>query len=305
MPPDFFQVTIEKCTKLLHKSSLFLSIKKWVLHFALGIKLTDKGVILLPNHIDLEILNSLSQSELSVLNYVYSHKDEVIYMSIQQLSEQVFLSTATILRLCKKLNLNGFSELKYTLKTQIAHENKNSSSMQTLDKIIQNYYQTIENTGRLIDLKSMDMVVNFLLSDKTIHLYSNGLSSISMTYMERFLLSVGRKSKYYSTAPLAYRMASKMNSNDVILIASTSGATPPVINIAQIAKNSGAVIISITNMNNTPLSKLSDIAFYTPIKDRDYYGTDIKSRCSTFFIIHMIIECYLYRLNPPELHLSE
>lgn len=258
---------------------------------------------MLPNHIDLEILNSLSQSELSVLNYIYAHKDTVIHMSIQQLSKEVFLSTATILRLCKKLNLSGFSELKYTLKSQITHENKNTTPLQTIDKTIQNYYQTIENTGRLIDSKSMDMVVGYLISDKRIHLYSNGLSAVSMTYMERFLLSVGRKSKYYSTAPLAYRMASKMNADDIIFIASTSGATPPVINIAQIAKNSGAVVISITNMNNNPLTKLSDIAFYTPIKDRDYYGTDIKSRCSTFFIVHMILECYLYRLNSPLLHL--
>lgn len=258
---------------------------------------------ILQNHIDLEILNNLSQSELSILHYIYAHKQEVLHMSIQQLSNEVFLSTATILRLCKKLNLSGFSELKYTLKSQITQENKKNEEIQSVDKIIHNFYQTIENTGRLIDSKIMDITVNYLLSDKNIHLYSNGVSAVSMSYMERFLLSVGRKSKYYPTAPLAYRMASKMNKEDVIFIASTSGATSSVINIAQIAKNGGAVVISITNMNSNPLTKLSDIVFYTPIKNREYYGTDIKSRCSSFFIVHMILECYLYRLNSPEIYI--
>lgn len=257
------------------------------------------------NHIDLKTLNSLSQSELLVLNYVYAHKEDVLHLSIQQLSDTICLSTATILRLCKKLNFSGFSELKYILKNQIVQENKNNEAAQTIDKTIHSYYQTIENTGRLIDSKAMDRAVNYLLSDKNIHLYSSGLSSVSMSYMERFLLSVGRKSKYYSTAPLAYRMAGKMNCDDILFIASTSGATPPVINITQIAKNSGAVVISITNMNSNPLTKLSDIAFYTPIKDRDYYGTDIKSRCSSFFIVHMILECYLYRLNSSDVYLLE
>ncbi len=61
--------------------------------------------------IDNNILNTLTQSELSVLQYIDVHSNEVLTMSIQELSEKVFFSTATILRLCKNLILVDFPNL--------------------------------------------------------------------------------------------------------------------------------------------------------------------------------------------------
>ncbi len=78
--------------------------------------------------IDNNILNTLTQSELSVLQYIDVHSNEVLTMSIQELSEKVFFSTATILRLCKKLNLSGFSELKFTLKNNVSFNNSLKST---------------------------------------------------------------------------------------------------------------------------------------------------------------------------------
>lgn len=90
--------------------------------------------------IDNSILNTLTQSELSVLQYIDVHSNEVLTMSIQELSEKVFFSTATILRLCKKLNLSGFSELKFTLKIMflsIIHLNPQLFLLKNSNRFIQ------------------------------------------------------------------------------------------------------------------------------------------------------------------------
>lgn len=90
--------------------------------------------------IDNNILNTLTQSELSVLQYIDVHSNEVLTMSIQELSEKVFFSTATILRLCKKLNLSGFSELKFTLKIMflpIIHLNPQLFLLKNSNRFIQ------------------------------------------------------------------------------------------------------------------------------------------------------------------------
>ena len=64
----------------------------------------------------IKVINSLSSSELESFKYINCHKKEVIDMSIQDLAKAVFVSTATISRLCKKLDFEGFSDLKYFLK---------------------------------------------------------------------------------------------------------------------------------------------------------------------------------------------
>ena len=248
---------------------------------------------------DSDILNSLTQNELTLLRFIDANQKEVLAWSIQQLAKEAFTSTATILRLCKKLKLTGYSELKFVLKrqldTELASENQKIPSV----AVFKSLYENLEHTARFMDTKALERVVCCLLSDTRIHLYGGGFSASALEYMQRFLLSAGRNCIFYNTAPLAYRAAGKMNSQDFLLIASASGATPSVIRTAQLAKNSGACVAAISTLNHTPLSKLADINFYTFIEDRDYYGTDIKPRFSLFYIVDMILECYLYRLDSP------
>ncbi|KRU25095.1 RpiR family transcriptional regulator [Clostridium sporogenes] len=133
--------------------------------------------------IDNNILNTLTQSELSVLQYIDVHSNEVLTMSIQELSEKVFFSTATILRLCKKLNLSGFSELKFTLKNNVSSNNSLKSTAISTKKIVTDLYSEIENTERLLDTKTLDTIVSYLLSNKKIHLFSYGLTNMAFEYM--------------------------------------------------------------------------------------------------------------------------
>lgn len=248
-------------------------------------------------HLDGAVLNNLTQSELTTLRYIDSHKKEVVGMSIQKLSKKIFISTATILRLCKKMNFTGYSELKYALKNSLSENRNQNTSEKSELSALSDTFQVIDNTCRLLDPKALETITGFLLSDKKIHLYGGGLSTPVLEYMQRFLLSAGRPCFFYSTAPLTYRAAEKMNENDVILIGSSSGATPSVTRIAQISKNSKATIVAITNLDGNPLSQLADISLFTLINNRDYYGTEIKSRASMFFIVDTILECYLFRLT--------
>ncbi|HBP26258.1 MAG TPA: hypothetical protein DD618_04830 [Acholeplasmatales bacterium] len=70
--------------------------------------------------INIDIINSLTISELDVLRFVDNNKKQILDWSIQTLSKTTFVSTATIMRLCKKLGYSGFSELKYRLKEEIS-----------------------------------------------------------------------------------------------------------------------------------------------------------------------------------------
>ena len=244
----------------------------------------------------IDILNSLSFNEIEIIKYIEKNKNSVLKMSIQELSKEVYVSTTTIMRLCKKMNLSGFSELKYVIKDKVVSETAETKSITSIDDIISNTILEVEQTKRMLDNENLSFVADCLSSDKNIHLYSRGLSSMSLDYMYRVLLAMNRRSTFYIDTPVTYA-AGQMSENDILFIASASGATKEIIKTAHIAKSNNATVIAISNFDNNPLSKIADINFYALLGNNDFYGLDIKSRLPIFFIVTIILECYINRRN--------
>ena len=65
---------------------------------------------------------SLNAIEVHIYNYVVQNKEKVLDESIRELAIDVHVSTATIVRFCKKLGCEGLMELKYKLKESINDE---------------------------------------------------------------------------------------------------------------------------------------------------------------------------------------
>ena len=59
---------------------------------------------------------SLNNLEMMVYNYVIKNRDKVMYMTIRELADAAGVSTTTILRFCRKLNCDGYSEFRVRFK---------------------------------------------------------------------------------------------------------------------------------------------------------------------------------------------
>ncbi|MCW6070946.1 SIS domain-containing protein [Clostridium botulinum] len=101
----------------------------------------------------------------------------------------------------------------------------------------------------------------------------------------------------YKTDTLAYKAVNNLTENDVLFLSSSTGSNPSTLKLAKIAKNSNTIIVAITPFTNNPLSKIADINLYTFIKERDFFDSDIKNRTCIFYIVDMIIECYIKYLD--------
>lgn len=62
-----------------------------------------------------EDITSLSDSEKYVFYYIDNHMEQVKNMTLTSLAEILSTSNTTIIRMCHKLGLQGFSELKFIL----------------------------------------------------------------------------------------------------------------------------------------------------------------------------------------------
>lgn len=70
-----------------------------------------------------EMIASFNELETSLYNYISKNSEKVAYMRIRELADETHVSTATILRFCRKINCEGFSEFKVKLKMYL-EENK-------------------------------------------------------------------------------------------------------------------------------------------------------------------------------------
>ena len=83
-------------------------------------------------------VESLNETETYVYNYVVKNTKKVLNESIRELANDTHVSTATIMRFCKKMGCEGFTELKYRLKENVEiQETKEDDANNQFDSFIE------------------------------------------------------------------------------------------------------------------------------------------------------------------------
>lgn len=250
-------------------------------------------------HVDETVMKSLSKNELSVLQYIYAHPQEVCSISIKDLSSQVGYSPTTILRLCKKLNLSGFSELKYTLKSRLQQPAPtfSSSTDESRDDttILENMSKELVATFNFINHEQLLEIIALLDSDKPLYIYSpGGITGIVSEYLQRLLFIAGRKQVFMlDSTKLAQHMVKELSPDNILFLISTGGTFAPTLRLARMAAMRQIPMIAVSPYEADTLSTLAqyNLRFFTT--QRENSGAELTSRLPLFYLISALIRCYV------------
>lgn len=228
-----------------------------------------------------EIIQSLNDLELLLYRYIMKNAEKVVYMRIRELSDEAHVSTTTILRFCKKVNCEGYSEFKVKLKMHIQKNEENKISDDT--SIIIDFFRKLDNSE--LDRK-LNVVCDFIKEASNVIFIGTGTSGILCKYAARYFSSIGRFAMYIDDPyfPRNY----KMYEESVIIAISVSGETPTVIDHISNLKREHSTVISITNSENCTIAKISDlnISYYV---QREKIGiSDITTQIPVLYIIESI-----------------
>ena len=72
----------------------------------------------------LKTQKNFSNNEQILVDFILKNPLQVLDMTTKEISEKCFVSTATIYRLCDKLGLSGFSDLKVKISNSIHNYQK-------------------------------------------------------------------------------------------------------------------------------------------------------------------------------------
>ncbi len=228
----------------------------------------------------IERYDLLTEAEKRVCSYVIENVNEVKEMNINELARLTFTSKTVVINMAKKIGFDGYSELKYYLKTV-----NNSKKEKNTNDI----FTAIEMTKKLISQDTVDAVAKTILKATTVYIAARGTSKTCAAYLSRLLLIVGVKCILIDDYNLLTLAALKVERREVFILISLSGETPKIIETAKIVKSKQARVISITSFSQNTLSKLSDAGLYGVSETIDTKDDDDNSRIGFFIIIEILV----------------
>lgn len=201
-------------------------------------------------------VNSLNETEAHVYNYVMQNKEKVLDESIRELAGDVHVSTATIVRFCKKLGCEGFMELKYKLKESINDEEYKGqieiSSFADFTEHInsQKYLESIKRTADYIK-NANHFYVSFLGP------YGDFAKFIARSFSHIGYSCYGILDKYYPLPKLSY------GESTVVIIGYNKLVDKAIFEEVKKYKENKCTVILITAEDIGVLEHLCDEVIYT------------------------------------------
>ncbi|AKN31547.1 RpiR family transcriptional regulator [Clostridium carboxidivorans P7] len=188
--------------------------------------------------------DNLTPTESQLAQYILQNKKGIEKLSIQKLSEETFISKSGIHRFCKKIEINGFNELKVKLAQDIVEESKidteidvnfpfdsNDTQKIIAQKLLKLYEASIADTYNSIDLEVLNKSVKLLQNADIIDIYTHAHNiNVAENFQDK-MRSIGKlvncpKSFYEQRCTAT---ASKKNHAAIILSYSGKAAFLPSI----------------------------------------------------------------------------
>lgn len=227
-----------------------------------------------------EMITSFNELETDIYNYVITHENEVIYMRIRELAEHTHVSTATILRFCKKVGCDGFSEFKTKLKMTL-------KSRQTMVKsgehaVIEFFERTLSSDQEAL----LDEAIQLLSETDNVLFFGIGSSGILAEYGARYFSSLGKFSMYIKD--FSYPIHNRLQNNSVAIVLSVSGENSLTINQLHRLKREGSKVISMTNNKHCTAAKMSDINLAYYMTEEYYEDTNITTQVPVIYLLETL-----------------
>ncbi|KAA8728184.1 MAG: MurR/RpiR family transcriptional regulator [Ewingella americana] len=204
-------------------------------------------------------ISTLNELELMVYNTIIKNTDKVMYMTIRELADAAGVSTTTVLRFCKKMNCDGYSEFRIRFKLYLERDEKPPVSF-GISEII-SYFKSINNSE--FD-ELLDKAAAQIASTRRIIFVGIGTSGALGKYSARFFSNIGKFSTYIDDP--YYPINSDMYQDAIAIIFSVSGETEEIIRIASQFSLQNCKIISLTNSESSTLARMADlnISYHMP-----------------------------------------
>lgn len=230
----------------------------------------------------------LNETDDTILIYIKEHMKEISFMTIQKMSQDLFVAPNTVMRFSKKLGYSGFSELKFAIQNEYHPVNSVTLGRQLMDMLPGNIVKTLD----IIDMTQVEAVAKAIHQSRCCILAGVGDSNYFCELLGKNLRCVDCSVQYFIQIHDMVYAVEHGSPEDIVLIISARGQNQRLLDLAQKAKAKGMQTISITHMKENPLAELATYQLYFWGEHRTVQGYNVTDRIGLMVLIRLISEIF-------------
>ncbi|MCE0733043.1 MurR/RpiR family transcriptional regulator [Halomonas sp. G15] len=224
-------------------------------------------------------LEQLNRSERKVADVILADPAAATGMSIATLAQASSVSEPTVNRFCRSFDAKGFPDFKIKLAQSLARGTPYVSQAVEPDDTAADYTQKIfgatiaalDTARRQTDAARIERVVDFLIQAKQIHFFGLGASGAVAQDAQHKFFRFNLPVTAYVDVLMQRMVASTCHTGDVVVVISWTGRTRELVDIARLARESGAVVLGITAPDSPLARECSETLEVATPEDTDYY----------------------------------
>lgn len=225
-----------------------------------------------------EVMEQFTELDFAVYDCIVKNKKQINKITIKELAAMAHVSTATVLRFCKKCEAEGYSEFK--LRYQEYLEGKQDVLRDERETELQSFITRIRSQDFQ---ESLDKAHEYLVKAKCILFIGIGTSGILGKYGARYFSNVGYFSLFIDDPWLP--ILQNPSEGTVMIVLSESGMTRQTLYIASHLQQRGCPLISITNNANSVLAKMADCNISYYVTERIVNDRNVTTQVPVLYIM--------------------
>lgn len=253
-------------------------------------------------------------NEKAIIIFILRDPAQFLKLNSDEIGKECFVSSATLYRLCTKLEVSGLSELKRRIISDISNYQKedptidydfplkgNEDEHDILLKIKENYEQTLISTHNLFKTKELHRVVQKMKQAIQIDIYTSaGNVSFAQNFkfqMQEIGVSIEVPSEEYSQRLLA----SSSNQHHFAIVISFGGRGLVMETIMRLLHDTETPVLLITATMDNPLKQYANYEMNISSFENHFYKiSSFSTRLSLLYVLDCLYASYFeldYKVN--------
>ncbi len=205
------------------------------------------------------------------------------------------LSRATVVRFCQQLGFQGFLDFKEALAREWLAEAIPSADghlsqlPEAAGRVAQLTLHSLDEFLRTVDGAALARAAQAMAGAALILWFGCGDSAYLAASGEHKLAQAGKSTRLVRDGPSLRLAAQAVRPGDVVILISQSGRWRSVAEAAQLLRERGCLIITITGQAESPMAKAADILFVTPTRDVTVGGGPLTLRAPQTLLVDMLV----------------
>lgn len=242
------------------------------------------------------ILAEITKNEKKIYEFIENNRRDIIHMSVADAAEACEVSEPTIVRYAQKLGYKGYQAMKISIAQEsiepeqqiYGHLAKDDTISTIVNKILDSNIQSLKDTSDVLNRESIDDAVNLILGCRRLLFFGVGGSGCIALDGQHKFIKIGYLAMAFSDSNLQAMAASVLTPKDVVVAISHSGASKDILMALEIARNSGARTIAITNYGRSPIVDSAEVVLFTSSNETAFNSDALSSRIAELSIIDML-----------------